>query len=75
MRTVGVIGGVGDCEGASKGISKVIKAPVKELEQNVQVKPQKQNTKSWKSDLEGGLPTIELPEWWDLLSLSLRVML
>ena len=26
-----------------------------------------------KSDLEGGLPTIELPEWWDLLSLSLKV--
>ena len=48
MRTVGVIGGVGDCEGASKGVSKVIKAPVKELEQNVQVKSQKQNTKSRK---------------------------
>ena len=45
MRTVGVIGGVGDCEGASKGISKVIKAPVKELEQNVQFKPQKQKHK------------------------------
>ena len=28
-----------------------------------------------KSDLEGGLPTIELPEWWDLLSLSLKVFL
>ena len=48
MRTVGVIGGVGDCEGASKGISKVVKAPVKEFQQYVQVKPQKQNTKSRK---------------------------
>ena len=48
MRTVGVIGGVGDCEWASKGVSKVIKAPVKKLEQNVQVKPQKQNTRSRK---------------------------
>ena len=48
MRTVGVIGGVGDCEGASKGISKVVKAPVKEFQQYVQVKSQKQNTKSRK---------------------------
>ena len=48
MRTVGVIGGVGDCEGASKCISKVIKAPVKKLKQNVHVKPQKQNTQSRK---------------------------
>ena len=48
MRTVGVIGGVGDCEGASKCISKVVKAPVKEFQQYVQVKSQKQNTKSRK---------------------------
>ena len=74
MRTVGVIGGVGDCEGASKGISKVIKAPVKKcmFKSSHKSKTQSQGKKS---DLEGGLPTIELPEWWDLLSLSLRVLL